>query len=298
MDTKFWFVGQRCLLLTAWITAVVSTAHAQQFFGHYPAGSEGLKAATLPPPGFYFRDYNIFYAADRLKGGPADFELTVYANAPRFIWMTPHKVLGADFGFDLTLPFIYNDLEIASVGVKEQFFELGDLLVEPVILGWHGKQWDAGFAYGFWAPSGDFDLQHAARPGKGFWSHMLSIGGTYYPDEKKAWSLSVLNRYEIHMENSRLDITPGDTLTTEWGISRTVAKGVDLGVIGYWQQQTFRDHGAGASTLRDRVVGIGPEILAFVPKINWFVSARYAREFAAKDHPEGHLATLTLSKRF
>ena len=28
---------------------------------HYPPGLHGINAATLPPPGFYVRDYNFFY---------------------------------------------------------------------------------------------------------------------------------------------------------------------------------------------------------------------------------------------
>ncbi len=32
----------------------------------YPNGIEGLKAASLPPPGFYYKMYNVLYTADTL----------------------------------------------------------------------------------------------------------------------------------------------------------------------------------------------------------------------------------------
>ena len=31
---------------------------------HYPPGIEGIKGASLPPPGFYLRDYNYAYFAE------------------------------------------------------------------------------------------------------------------------------------------------------------------------------------------------------------------------------------------
>jgi hypothetical protein len=34
---------------------------------HYAPGTEGLKAASLPPPGVYLRDYNEFYYSDHLN---------------------------------------------------------------------------------------------------------------------------------------------------------------------------------------------------------------------------------------
>ena len=34
--------------------------------GHYVNGVEGIRAATLPPPGLYYRLDNVFYNADRL----------------------------------------------------------------------------------------------------------------------------------------------------------------------------------------------------------------------------------------
>src|SRR5450756_3034662 len=62
--------------------------HAQ----HYPAGSEGVKGATLPPTGLSIEDYNSFYYADQLTGFgvPANqgFHSFSYTQAPRLIWMT------------------------------------------------------------------------------------------------------------------------------------------------------------------------------------------------------------------
>src|ERR1035441_11018533 len=66
----------------------------------YPPGVEGIKAATLPPPGVYFRDYNYFYTADQMnnaagnKIAAADLDTFTYANLPRVLWITDTKFLG------------------------------------------------------------------------------------------------------------------------------------------------------------------------------------------------------------
>ncbi len=263
---------------------------------HYPAGAEGIKTATLPPEGAYLRDYNFLYFADRFPDGPPRFDAFAYVNAPRLIWMTDWDFLGADYGMDVIVPFGYKELKAA--GARDDRFGLGDMQVEPLLLSWHTKRFDIAAAYAIWAPTGDFDKDHLANLGSGFWTHMFTAGATWYVNEEKTWAVGLLNRYEINHEQRDTDITPGQTLTMEWGLSKSVCKGVDLGVIGYWQQQVTQNSGPGTSDALAHVVGVGPEILTFCPKLGLFASARYVHEFAAKDRPEGDLAVVTLTKRF
>jgi hypothetical protein len=107
---------------------------------HYPAGAEGIKGASLPPPGLYFRDYNFFYHADRFKDGPPDFKIDAYVNAPRLIWMTPVKILGADYGMDVIVPIGYLDYEYKPAPgetIKDTWVGLGDIQIEPLLLCWN-----------------------------------------------------------------------------------------------------------------------------------------------------------------
>jgi hypothetical protein len=285
------------LVLAAGLLAFSASAQ------HYVAGLEGIKAATLPPPGLYFRDYNLFYYA----GDPNLFplkEVFSYVNEPRLIWMTGQKILGADYGMDLIVPFGYAKIEYLTPGpafatlqqVSADRFGLRDIEFSPLLLGWHLKQFDITGGYAFWAPSGDFDLNHTVNIALGFWTHMLSAGATWYPDEEKTWALSLLNRYEINQEQQDTGITPGQTLTMEWGLSKTLQKVIDVGVVGYWQQQATEDEG-GPSGL-SHVVALGPEVRTTFPDIDFVASLRYLREFEAHDRPEGNTITLTLTKRF
>ena len=81
---------------------------------HYVPGSEGLKAATLPPPGVWLRDYNWFYYADQLNDPQGDKVAAnqtafIYANVPRLLWITDVKLLGGYLGVDALVPLVYTD---------------------------------------------------------------------------------------------------------------------------------------------------------------------------------------------
>ncbi|HNQ88041.1 MAG TPA: transporter [Verrucomicrobiota bacterium] len=276
------------------------TALGQSFSGHYPIGVEGLKAGSLPPPGVYLRDYNVYYFADRLNDAngdkvPGDLDLSAYANAIRPIWITDWKLLGGSYGMDVLVPIIYTDFSINGMG--DSSFGVGDLFVEPITLSWHWKQADLGVGYGFWAPTGNSSLRSPAKPGKGYWGHMLTLGGTWYPDAAKTWSVSVLGRYEINMEHEDIDIRPGDELSIEGGIGKSLSKSVEVGVVGYMQRQVTGDSGR-TPTPHDRVFGVGPEVNLFCPKLATFFSIRYLYEFGAEDRPEGNTVTVTLTRRF
>jgi hypothetical protein len=273
---------------------------------HYPPGAEGIKAATLPPPGLYLKTYNVFYRAGVLmdeQGNAADvgFDVAVFAPVPRLIWVTEQKILGADFGMDIAVPLIATDLEIDALGVHDSDTGIGDILVEPVVLGWHTERLDAVFAAGFWAPTGEWSPGRPASPGKGFWTGMFTWGATYYPDEQKSWSASALCRYETNSRKEDLDVRPGDDFHIEWGIAKNFCSVWDVGVTGYCHWQVTDDGGSDVTwdrSIHDRFFSIGPEVLYFCQCRKLSVSMRYQKEFAARDRPEGHNFVLSIVKIF
>ncbi len=291
-------------VLAAGIFALAAQLHAQLPVGsHYPIGAEGLNGANLPPPGFYLRDYNYFYYADKVDGLPLKMDISAYVQAPRLVWITPWKILGANYGCDIIVPFAYQNIT-GQLGTAGQF-NLADIYACPAVLSWHLKQFDFSAAYGVWAPSGNFDagtptapLRGLDSPGKGYWSHMFTLGGVWHPDEKKTWSLSLLNRYEISTEQDQTQITPGNMYSLEWGVGKSVAQGMDVGMVGYYQQETTEDSGPHAATALSHVVGLGPEVSVMWEKIGLISTLRYLYEADAKDRPQGHTVTLTLTKRF
>ena len=289
-------------LLTAALAAIPGAIQAQPD-AHYVPGVEGIKGASLPPPGFYFKDYNVFYVAEQANNaagksaGPANFQALTYANVPRAIWITDTKFLGGNVGVDALLPLIYQSVHAGPY--DSSTLGIGDFFAEST-LSWHPKQFDVAVAAGAWMPSGDSASPPTTRVGLGYWTPMLTAGATWYPDEAKTWAISALSRYEFNTEQRDTHDTPGQAYTLEWGISKTVCKTIDLGVAGYYQEKVTGDRGSNPAGLtpHNQVAAIGPEVVFAFPSSMFFVSCRYDYEFMAENRAQGHTVALTLTKRF
>ena len=158
---------------TAVLAGLASLAPlAAQAEGHYVPGVEGIQAASVPPPGFYYLGYAVNYNANSFRAPGSSTDLpghnsaTVSALTNRFVWMTGHKVLGADYGVEAIVPLVRTSLTINAAGIADSRTGVGDVYVAPLVLGWHGAQWDAVAVAGMWLDTGSTD--HPASAGKGF----------------------------------------------------------------------------------------------------------------------------------
>ena len=289
--------------------ALATVPAPAQVQGHYVNGLEGLKAATLPPPGMYYRLYNAFYTAKTLKDGagnalPVGFDVTVWAAAHRFIYISPLKFLGADYGCDIIIPTINTNLTVAAAGVNNTRFGLGDIWIEPLLLSWHGKRYDAAVGLGMYLPTGDYSVARPASPGKNMFTFMSTFGGTAYLDPEKSWHLSVLGRYEVHTANTKTHVTPGNDFHFEWGLGKTYPEaGVvfEPGLTGSCQWQVTDDSGTGVTWNRkthDQAYAIGPEFGVIFPKAPLLLNIRSQWEFATRDRSSGNITNITLTKPF
>ena len=305
-------VMKRILFLSVILCMCLTCGAAFGAHGHYVDGVEGINAGTAPPEGFYWRMYNLYYTASQMKDNkgetPGDFKAHVYAMANRFIYSTPIEILGGNLVVDAIVPLVYTDLYY-KVGdnkiMDANRFGVGDILVEPFVLSWHGERWDALAGVGVYMPSGGFRdprsdfLRHAADPGKGFWTFMGTLGGTVYMDAEKTWSASALARYEIHTEQSYTGTTPGNDFHLEWGVGKTFDKIFTTGAAGYCNWQTTRDTGNLANRdQRERGYAIGPEIGFVRPDWKFQVSLRSLFEFKNRNAPQGITTALVLTKAF
>ena len=251
--------------------------------------------------------YNLFYTADDLRDkhgdeiDEVDFDVNVYALVNRLVYSSGIEILGANVVADICVPLVYTDISMKAGGMTlfdDNEFGLGDILIEPVILAWHGPRYDAALGVGVYLPTGDFDADEPASPGKGFWTGMLTAGATLYFGEARTWSASILSRYEIHSEQDDTDITYGDDFHFEWGLGKTVAKIWDVGLAGYCRWQVTDDSGPGTSDDREEAYAIGPEVSVFVPDWGLGVSLRSLWEFENKVNSQGNVTTLMIMKAF
>ena len=272
--------------------------------GHYVPGVEGIQAASVPPPGFYYLGYAVNYNANSFRAPGSSTDLpghnsaTVTALANRFVWMTGHKVLGADYGVEAIVPLVRTSLTINAAGIADSRTGVGDVYVAPLVLGWHGAQWDAVAVAGMWLDTGSTD--HPASAGKGFKSTMLTAGMTYYFDAAKTISGSALMRFERHGKTDS-GFRHGNQATVEWGLAKVFGT-MQAGVVGYSQWQTSNDSGAGASADKSSRHALGAELVYPIASAGVFLKGAVYKEFRAEagtgPQPKGSLVRLTMVKAF
>jgi hypothetical protein len=230
-------------------------------------------------------------------------DLDVFASAHQFTYITGIKILGADFGFDAVVPFVNTDVKMLTPAgrVDEDTFGIGDLYFEPFALAWHYPRGDISVAAGFYAPTGE--SKNPSSPGKGYWSFMETVGGTFYFDPARTLSFSVLTRWLQNTKDDDTQITPGADMVAEYGIAKAFPFEnrwmLTLGLAGYTYKQLADDSGDSATGNRFSGNALGPEIRCMVFKpFPIQVSLRYLFEYDVKNGSEGKNICLTLIGSF
>lgn len=287
--------------LAALATLSVATfmATPAQAAGHYVPGVEGIQAASVPGPGMYFLGYAVNYNINRVTEAPGNNDGTVNALALRGAWITQATFLGANYGVEAIVPMTAKSFTFNGIGYSGSSRGVGDIYVSPLVLGWHGAQWDLSFGLGQWLNVGTFSATDPSSPGNGYSSTMLSFGGTYYPDAAKQWSLSVLMRAEKNYSQRQTGITPGNGLVVEWGVARHITPTTQMGLVGYYQGQISNDSGDGASPMRPRKAAVGVQFDWLIPSEKLFLKvAGYTEYMAGGGSTKGNLIRLALVKAF
>lgn len=267
--------------------------------GHYVTGVEGIQAASAPPPGFYYLAYLVNYQISGISKAPGDNTGSVSALVNRLVWISPHKLLGADYGMEMVAPIQATSLTFDGLGVNSTSRGLGDIYIEPLILAWHGQRYDFTVAVGQWLSNGKYSSTNPSSIGLGYKSTMLTVGGTYYIDAKKLWSVSILSRFEKNGSQTQTGITPGDGLSLEYGVGRKIGDTTQLGLVGYYQAQTTTSTGPNASPLNPKKSAIGIEFDKALPTQGMALKFAAYHEYSATDGAtKGNLFRMTLVKAF
>ena len=183
--------------------------------GHYIPGMVGLKSSTTPPPGFYFANTTLTLNVDRINdinGKPLslDGDFNIVGNVSSFIYMTNGSFLNGRYGFQVNFPFT-NRAYLLDPSALDQTGKtgLGDIYVQPLTLGWSTTNNHVTVRYGFFAPVGRFQSSGLQNTGKGFWTHMFTVGDTLFFGTENAWHASAMLRYETHTKKEGVDVTAG-----------------------------------------------------------------------------------------
>jgi len=268
--------------------------------GHYIPGLVGLKAAVTPPPGSYYGNLTLSYTFGQLNDGdgegrPFEGDINILGNVSSFIYVTGAKVLGGRYGVQLNVP-VTNRAYIldASSILREGKTGVADIYVQPFTLGWSDGGNHVSLRYGFFAPTGRFERGGLDNTGKGFWTHMFSLGDTYTFGDEKRWHGSGMFRYETHTKKENADVTAGDNVQLEWGFGRKLGERIDLGLTGASTWQVSDEKGALAAMNRYSAHAVGAEIQYAFPKPTLSLRFRSNFDVAATNRAQGYLLAFML----
>lgn len=285
---------------------------------HYINGTEGLDIATMPPPGFYYRLYNMFYTADSVRNNHGDkinvdFNIDSFMEVHRFLYATDFKILGGRYAVDISVPLINLDFSVKNeqrirlpdmttynldFSITDSTFGVSDIVVDPMFLTWDGDRYQVTAGVGVYIPVGKYDHKDPSSVGKGFWTFAPGIGATFFLDEAKTWTFSTGLAYEIHTKQRQTDVTPGNHFHVGWGLGKQFGKYLQVGAAGYDSWQITKDKGPSASANKTTAHAAGPEIVVSIPKLDSEVSLRSLWEYANKNGAQGNITVLTWTFSF
>jgi hypothetical protein len=263
-------------LLFAAALAAPPSAFAQ-YQGNNFKGDFGVNSGSQPAPGIYVMVPYGQWNADHIKdadGNPfaegrfRGFDLRVMPST--VIGVTTKKLFGANYGFMAALPFATVKPERVQEDVDQTDWGFADMYVVPLYLGWHLSRADVVAGYGFFAPTGRYEVGATNNVGLGMWSQELQGGVTAYLDSQKKVSLATTAFLEFHSKKKDQDIKVGNLLTLEGGLAYNVPKiGGAFGVAYVLQHKISDDSGRDipevllrVTNLRGRnsIFSIGPEV--------------------------------------
>ncbi len=290
--------------MPAFFFAVVSSAAiaiaTEGGGGAYPNGAEDFMAGAVPPPGNYFINYVNYYSADKFKNNNGDnvdgFKLQVAADVLRFIHVTDKQVLGGFWAMHAFIPLVYMDVKLepsftgAPVQLNDSRGSLGDIIVDPFILSWHGPNWHAATGVDIFIPTGNHDKSHLANVGRHYWTFEPIIAATFLPGA--GFDISAKLMYDINTRNND-STTPGVSKYRsgqEFHMDYAVGKKLGdftAGLAGYYYRQMTDDEADGV-----KVSGNRGQVAAFGPALkydykNMSLSLKYLFETEVRNRPQG-----------
>ncbi|HBH86591.1 MAG TPA: hypothetical protein DDY17_03170 [Syntrophaceae bacterium] len=258
--------------------------------GAYPNGAEDFMAGALPPPGTYFKNYLTYYTASAFKDNKGhdlipDFKLKVVADVLRFVHVTNYKFLGADWAVQAVIPVVYQDVTLG--GRSDDRFGLGDIIVDPIVLGWHSKNFHITAGLDIYIPVGAYSEDRLANPGRNYWTFEPVLGITYLSNG--GFELSAKFMYDFNTENDDTNYESGQEFHFDYTIGYHVNKQWAVGIGGYYYCQRTEDEKNGIKQgpggFEGRVFSIGP-VVRYAYK-NMSFALKWQPEFEARNRPEG-----------
>lgn len=267
----------------------IAVAYGKEGADQYAYGAENWFTGALPPPGWYYLNYFGYYSGELRDGagnkanvGGSTPTVSAVFNAFRILDVTKFKIAGADYGFHVIVPVVYQSIDM---GGTNSITGVGDMTIDPLVLGWHHPQWHALFAFDINLPTGHYDKNDPrVCVGAHYYSFEPLLALSYMP--KSGWEASAKMMYNIKTTNQATNYHSGQEIHVDFVAGKHLGKWM-LGAQGYTLKQTTDDTIAGTTVAaqpgvfdtgrRGQVVGVGPSV-AYETKSHMMFIASWQHE--------------------
>jgi len=258
--------------------------------GAYPNGAEDFMSGALPPPGNYFINYVLYYSADKLidnggKDRDPDFDLEIIAQVARFVHVSKVRFLGGTWAQHIFIPVMQVDLTVRTPAgiLSDKNSGLGDIIVDPFILGWHGKQWHCAAGVDTYVPLASYDEDDPPNIGRNYWTFEPVFAVTYLTEN--GYEASAKFMYDFNTENDDTDYQSGEEFHFDYTVGKKISNW-SVGLGGFYYEQITSDEldGVGVNT-KGRTLACGPQVSCQYKNMN--LAAKYQQEMEVRNKPEG-----------
>jgi len=260
----------RCTFIIGLALLVIPVVYAKEGGDQYPNGAENWFAGAIPPPGLYYVNYFGYYtgqlknaSGDKVVLNGATPSVDATFDAFRFVEVTHFKIFGADYAVHTIVPVVYQSMNLNG---RNSTTGVGDITIDPFILGWHRAQWHAVTGFDINLPTGTYN-QNDPR---------VSVGAHYYSFEpvaafsympKTGWEASTKLMYNIKTTNQATNYHSGQEFHMDYLVGKHLGSWM-LGGTGYALKQLTDDRVNGVTMplepglwdagRRGQVLAVGP----------------------------------------
>lgn len=287
--------------------------------GHYVPGVWNIRDFATPPPGFYILDYNMFITGSKFfdsEGNQVteivrpnskttlDIDVGGYITAPTFFYASKFKILGGTYLAGFVPPFTTINLDLAYDAVAEIIRDtitqsgsvsgnvngFSDMTFLPFGLSWASEMLNLTVAYSLVAPTGRYTPGGSDNIGLGYWTNMFQAFSYVYPMKIKgkpsqAMAIMTALTYEINSKIHDVNVSPGNRITVEYGISQYLSPIFEIGIMGGNNFQITEDKGTSVwwnSSILDQMGYIGFQMSGWPIKNKLYTSLKYNIEYGLR----------------
>jgi hypothetical protein len=280
-------------IAVAFIGAAGSAAATEGSGSNFLNGIEQFAIAYTPPPGVYYLVQAVSYDADSYRNDAGDkvplpFKKKIQGVMPRLAWVTDTKVLGGHIVLQAALPYLSvsgTASAVTPIGVVTRTGSksgIGDLYLDTALSFSTSEEFHYGFGVTFTAPTGKYDRNDIANPGRNYWSVHPKFAVSYV--EPEGWNADFSAGCNINRRNHDTGYLSGRELHADYAFGYGFLKDWVFGVGGFVYTQTTDDdlNGTTIANKRSRVNGIGPAI-KYDNGYGLIVTAGYQKEFGIRN---------------